>query len=301
MYSLPARGRKSQPLPMTPMSRNSQDIYSPALVGMRTDLFDLDGRPLGVSFVARLDSRQESGVLVRPVLPEGTLLLYHQIWRALLCGSPAAGQYYDRPRPPLPVELVRLVIRAAALMVPDRQQTHRAERSIFMRVMIDDEAPVMSRVWFWTKPLTLARIAAVQLVTVSHDQGWVSPPTDVCHSWYEWGVFSGPISDVAPRRQAPLGGRYAGAISGNEPVWRMNADGTVAANKGLWRRTHGNPVADREFKQHDGAQAGMDDEMWEGVPAGAIIAVRACAQQAMWENHARYGEILVWKWFEPVA
>ncbi|KAJ7131511.1 hypothetical protein C8R43DRAFT_1024625 [Mycena crocata] len=69
----------------------------------------------------------------------------------------------------------------------------------------------------------------------------------------------------------------------------------------MWHRTHGNPVAHGLYQQLDGPRVGMDDEMWEGAKPGCVIAVRACAQQAMWENDAQYGEILVWKWFEPVV
>ncbi|KAJ7462522.1 hypothetical protein FB451DRAFT_1139862 [Mycena latifolia] len=240
---------------------------------------------LGQTFVADLDAKTESARVARPVLPEGELLLYHQLWRALLRGSgpstnpprktPAA---HRTPRAALPVELVRLIVRAAPLMVPDRDQTHYAERSVFVHVVIREEEPVVSRVWFWTKPLAVSKIAAVQLLTVSRDQGWVSPSTTVCHSWFEWGVFNGGV----PTEDAPGTGR----------------DGT---SKATWHRTHGNPVAQGQYRQHAGARVGMDDEMWEGVTAGTVLAVRACAQQAMWENDARYGEILVWKWFEPVV
>jgi hypothetical protein len=41
--------------------------------------------------------------------------------------------------------------------------------------------------------------------------------------------------------------------------------------------------------------------MWDNATEGSVIAVRACAQQALWENDAQYGEILIWKWFEPVV
>ncbi|KAJ7655422.1 hypothetical protein B0H17DRAFT_1099045 [Mycena rosella] len=217
----------------------------------------------------------------RPFLPDGELLLLNSRESA-----PA--------RLPLPVELVRLIIRAAAFMVPDRPQTHRAERSVLVRVRTRDEAPVISRVWFWTKPLAVERIAAVQLVTCSRDQGWVSPATDVCHSWFEWGVFDG---DVPTQDDT--------AVTGNEKVWRTrearqrerSGPGSDAAD--MWRRTHGNPVAQGQYKQHDGQRVLMDDEMWDGVRTGAVIAVRACAQQAMWENDALpQFRVHPWKMYE---
>jgi hypothetical protein len=56
-------------------------------------------------------------------------------------------------------------------MVPDRYHTQRAPQSIFVRVATRDEEPIVSRVWFWTKPLDVTQIAAAQLVTLSQDQG----------------------------------------------------------------------------------------------------------------------------------
>ncbi|KAF8171957.1 hypothetical protein K438DRAFT_1851974 [Mycena galopus ATCC 62051] len=224
--------------------------------------------------------------LARPLLPDGELLLYHQLWRALLRGNKSSQPCHARPA--LPVELVRLIVRAAGLVVPDSRQTCRAGRSVFIRVTIYDENPIASQVWFWTKPLRVAHIAAAQLVTVSRDQGWVNPVTDVCHSWFEWGVFEGSIPS---EKEAGIGG---GACTGNERAW----------TGGQWRRSHGNPVASRHYGYHSGPRVGMDDEMWAGTNLEAewvSIAVRACAQQAAWENDSGYGEILVWKWFEPVV
>jgi hypothetical protein len=274
-----------------------------ALTGPLIEIYDANKtQKLGRSFVADSDDETVTEQVVRPILPEEAPLLYHQLWRALLRGfDPFLHPDHPDPerwtsRPALPVELVRLIIRTAALMVPDRQQTHRAGRSILVHVTTRDETPVVSRVWFRTKPLDLAKTAAVQLVTMSRDQGWVSPPTEECHSWFEWGVFNCGIP-----------AQDEGDVTGNDREWRtesaapMSAAGSVPDSAFVWKRTHGNPVASSLYEQQDGPQVGMDDEMWEAARAGAVIAVRACAQQALWDNDARYGEILVWKWFEPVV
>ncbi|KAJ7251930.1 hypothetical protein C8J57DRAFT_1077834 [Mycena rebaudengoi] len=212
-------------------------------------------------------SESDQAPIQHPSLSADELLLYHQVWRALLRGA----NFFSAPlsfdtRAPLPVELVRLVVRAAEFMVPDRHHTQRTHRSLFVRVVIPDEEPIVSRVWFWTKPLDVTQIAAAQLVTLSRDQGWVNPPTETCHSWFEWGVFNAgvPVQDETDIRET-------------------------------WRRTHGNRIAQRRYEQYGGPRAGVDDELWEGVKAGAVIAVRVCAQQHLWENDALWGEILVWK------
>ncbi|KAJ7716306.1 hypothetical protein B0H16DRAFT_459973 [Mycena metata] len=245
-------------------------------------------RVLGISRVSFVSvSPKDQPQIRRPLLPDGELLSYHQLWRALLRGSEPSS------RPALPVELVRMVVRASALMVPDNQQTHRAKEHVFVRVTTYDERPVVSQVWFWTKPLHLANVAAAQLVTVSRDQGWVSPRTDVCHSWFEWGVFCGGV----PAEEEAEFGRRGGAVTGDEKAWATRK----AGGQHIWRRSHGNPVANFLYQRHNGEQVGIDDEMWDNATEGSVIAVRACAQQALWENDARYGEILVWKWFEPVV
>lgn len=84
-------------------------------------------------------------------------------------------------------------------------------------------------------------------------------------------------------------------MTGDEDAWAEDASG-----KSRWRRSHGNAVAVGKYQQHNGPRAEMNDvdEVWYDR---SVIAVRACAQQALWENAAKYGEILVWKWFEPVV
>ncbi|KAJ6606089.1 hypothetical protein DFH09DRAFT_1299370 [Mycena vulgaris] len=275
--------------------------YAPTFSAPLVEIYDSANKTkLGESFISGSVDETDQARIVRPCLPEEELLLYHQLWRTLLRGSGPFTEHPDSPaeigtrRPALPVELVRLIMRTAAFMVPDRQQTQHAERSVFLRATTRDEEPVVSRVWFWTKPLNLAKVAAVQLVTVSHDQGWVSPATDVCHSWFEWGVFNG-----VPE---PASGGGEGGVTGNEMVWRTESPKQEGkASEPMWCRTHGNPIARGQYQQHDGPRVGIDDEMWDGAKAGSVIVVRACTQQALWENDARYGEILVWKWFEPVV
>ncbi|KAJ7254552.1 hypothetical protein C8J57DRAFT_1347208 [Mycena rebaudengoi] len=285
---------------------------SVTLSGTRVGIYD-PGNPtrlLGESWVHQANESDDQALIQRPLLPADELLLYHQVWRALLRGSdsysaPLSSGTRAAPtkRPSLPVELVRLVVRAAELMVPDRNQTQRTRRSVFIGVVTRDEAPIVSRVWFWTKPLDIAQIAAMQLVTLSRDQGWVSPPTETCHSWFEWGVFN---AGVPPHDETDIRGGVDGAITGNEAPWKSQRSVQTdrresVLGEGTWRRTHGNLVACGRYEQYEGPRVGMEDELWEGVKAGAVIAVRACAQQALWENDALYGEILVWKWFEPIV
>ncbi|KAJ7639227.1 hypothetical protein FB45DRAFT_905023 [Roridomyces roridus] len=265
----------------------TRPMSSPAVHGPFIDI--LDGtQVLGYSCVTGSVNNQllvyhRSRTVRHPAPSADERLLYHQLWRAFLRGSQSSSSS-EHTRPALPVELIRMLIRAMGCMVPDNQQTKRPEESLFLRVTTRDEKPIASRVWFCTDPLNVVDIAAIRLITFSRDQGWVSPPTDVCHSWYEWGVFP---------RDVPAKAQATGALTGNEPVW-------TKGKEAKWHRTHGNPVASRSYEQHDGPLVGLDDEMWLDAPAESVIVVRACAQQALWENNASCVEVLVWKWFEPV-
>ncbi|KIY67392.1 hypothetical protein CYLTODRAFT_294207 [Cylindrobasidium torrendii FP15055 ss-10] len=222
------------------------------------------------------DDPTAATTFTRPHMPFDEALVYHQLWRFLLRGHP-----------PLPVELVRLIFRAASIMVPVKDRIYRAEHGVHIRVPNCNGQVRISRVWFCTPPLLYRRRpAAIQLVTVSRD-GWSKAHTNICHSWFEWGIFpASPFTEYM---------KDGGAITGDEDSWPKDASG-----KSRWRRSHGNAVAVGKFQQHNGPRVEMHDEMWDDVKEGSVIAVRACAQQALWENAAKYGEVVVWQWFEPL-
>ncbi|KAJ7734017.1 hypothetical protein DFH07DRAFT_780444 [Mycena maculata] len=240
-YSYPVADTIRLPM-LSALYRTARMERPPALVGPLIDIYDAESSMLiGQSFIANTVNESDQARISRPVLLKEELLLYHQLWRAFLRGSePFIGRDSWIERPSLPVELVRLVIRAAGFMVPDCEQTKLAEHSMFVRVTTRHKEPVAPQV-----------VIGEEMVRGSETR-------------QNEGKNSGPLS------------------------------------KQIWHRTHGNPVAEGRYQQHDGPQVGMDNKMWDDAKAGSVIAVRACAQEAMWENDARYGEILVWKWFEPV-
>ncbi|KAJ7258035.1 hypothetical protein C8J57DRAFT_1646772 [Mycena rebaudengoi] len=155
---------------------------APALAGPLVEFYDSTAKTkvLGHTFVANSVSRKDQALLVRPRLHGDVIVLYHQLWRTLVQGyeppvTPSDAEldaaFTLTKRPALPVELMHLIVRAAALMVPDGQQTKRAECSVLVRVTAPSGGSPISRMWFWTNPLDLAEVAAVQLVTVSRDGG----------------------------------------------------------------------------------------------------------------------------------
>ncbi|KAF7799908.1 hypothetical protein EIP86_011150 [Pleurotus ostreatoroseus] len=227
---------------------------------------------------------------------DNTFVYYHQVWRALQRGSS------DSPncslRPPLPPELVRIIIRYAGFKVPDS-----ALATATNACQVSSRGPRATKVWFWGGPLTdtrLARIAALQLVTVSRDQGWVSDPTAGSWSWFDIGVFPAPPpartnSEIADR------GSSAGLAAETDWSW-ISADIQNYFNDrddGHWRYSHHNPMEKPEGRR-EGPIFAMDDDIWQDVKTGSIVAVRMCAQYPGWQNKGSRAELRTWRYFEPV-
>ncbi|KAJ7226201.1 hypothetical protein C8J57DRAFT_1535366 [Mycena rebaudengoi] len=277
-----------------PLSHLSWKGRAPTLAGPLVEFYDINEKTkvVGHSFVTQSIRRKHQTLIARPRQFGDIIFVYHQLWRALVQGydppnPPSATGVHatstQKQRPALPIELVHLIVRAAGLIVPDKQQTKHAECGVLVRATAPDGSSPISRVWFWTKPLVLAKVAAVQLVTVSRSAGRPTP-NDV--AWFEWGVFSGG----APLREAAS----TGPMTGNEEAWRMrSSSGRRKDDLRVWHRTH----LDRPIwsNQQTGSRLGIYHEIFAGATEGSIIAVRACAQEFPADNDARYGEIWVWK------
>jgi hypothetical protein len=184
-----------------------------------------------------------------------TCILYTQIWLAL--------------RHRLPEELVVLVARFSDLKVPDPARTVVCEETITVQC---PDAERRTAIWFRSGVLEqrdVARTAAVQLVTVSSDQGSRQHRHTGSEGWFELGVFAG---------DAP------------EPE--------TEAGSGWWRSHENQPTyASPEFVM--GAIMCLDKDGAPALGAGHRIVVRACAQHANWKNHGEKGELRFWRWFEP--
>ncbi|KAK7683757.1 hypothetical protein QCA50_013133 [Cerrena zonata] len=200
------------------------------------------------------------------------LLLYHELWRALL-----NGQSLPRRRAPLPVELIRIISQQADLVVLDRELTHVHFEGIEVSAR---DHHVVSKLWFISHPfdkVKMVHVAGVQLATESHDQGWASHLDQGSWTWFDMAIIPFP------------------------PLQNTTRDDLAQAS--LWRKSHHNVVATMSPRELEGPVVTTDDEMWNNLQNDQLyaIVIRANARFAGWTNHAKKGELRVWKYFEPIV
>jgi hypothetical protein len=182
-------------------------------------------------------------------------VFYTQIWLAL--------------RHHLPEELVVYIACLAGMKVSDPTRTVVCNEAVMVR------CPSMRRhtaVWFHSGLLErkdVTRTAAMQLVTVSADQGWTTHAEEGPQSWFEFSVVADGASDT-----------------------KMEA--------GEWWRSHENRMAYGAPNSVEGSVFDLGGHRTPALRAGHRIFVRVCAQHEQWENRGEKGELRFWRWFEPV-
>ena len=245
-------------------------------------------------------------------IPDDTLFTYYQLWRNLQKGTAVPH------RRALPVELVRMIIRHAGLIVLDRTLTTVSKTSLYVRCDIGDP-DLVSRVWFWAGPVNahdVASIAQYQLVTMSCDLSLAIDSNRALHTWFDVGVFPLPsrpmLKDEPPHVQATdsaldaEGALHRSTVAGTEGgqwlVKNPELQGYLTEqDKHPWRCSHYNPYADTGVAQtRQGLTFTKDHPAWMKLSAGHVIAVRVCAQSLHWVNMAQKGELKIWKYFEPL-
>lgn len=186
--------------------------------------------------------------------------LFYSISRALLWGS--------HNRSPLPLELVLRILRLAECIcpVPSRKLSLTSRTSALAASSLSDIAVVS---WMMSQPLehrSLSRIAQMQLVTVSRDQGWGNQGP---WSWFEVAILT-PSNDIKL------------ATNGQPLSWRSHEN----------RRARG-------FQTYEGVRFGPNHEIWDHVDVGDRLCVIVCAKFPGWQNEAERGTLKVWEWWEP--
>ena len=236
------------------------------------------------------------------------LLVYHQLWRALLNGHEAPSR-----RAALPIELVRIVSRMALLSVVDRKLSRESEGPTKATSIGHS---FVSRIWFSTEPLDnlqFNKVAGVQLITESCDQGWADNPQLGSRTWFDIGVIPPPTEKEHETKVThlttidPEGEKYPGlmTLQGYGEETKDEVDRTIAAVMALdplWRRSHGCPPRQRDVIRLEGPVFTSEDGLWDGIKADErrVISVRASAIFAAWSNMAYGGQIVIWKYFEPI-
>ena len=191
--------------------------------------------------------------------------MYHGLARSL------EGGYHSRPG--LPVELVIYIFRLADCVLPSERFTMKIDIPCRAKA---SSGTISNTIWFSTPPLSrepLSRIASIQLVTLSRDQGWCGDPSSGSWSWFEIVILRGDSQQVVKKS----------AVGGKDLVWI----------------SHHNPIASKQYSWLEGSIFGSDHELWKHLAEGDRIAVRACAQYGGWCCSAMEGFLKADEWFEP--
>jgi len=214
---------------------------------------------------------------------EARLFHYYALARALECGSST--------RPGLPVEIVLIIMQLSDCVVPSKCLS--ISTSVKFLVESDAQSEV-KKIWLATEPFTresLSSIAALQVSTVSCNQGWVDNPNAGNYSWFEVAV--GRLK-VEPYR----------SILVHDPVHiRMLNESFVPSvdhldEPVLWK-SHYNTLQGRDEKRRTGTLFSRDHKMWDDVKEGDVLALQGCAQYPGWKCRGSHAEIIVWNYFVP--
>lgn len=189
------------------------------------------------------------------------IFLLHGLARALARG--------DGKRPPLPLNIIRHVMRLAECIVPAPDLCLHTEQ----HTVVTSIGAQASTRWLVSPPmsaLTMGRVAQLRLDTVSKDQGWADEGIKQSWSWFDVAIHS-PADHLT----------------------------TEVGRRKIAVRSHVNNIASENFTHLSGALITADHFFWSHLKVGDIIVVHVCAKYPGWSNEAIQGWLRVWKWFEP--
>ncbi|KAJ1309241.1 hypothetical protein OPQ81_004907 [Rhizoctonia solani] len=193
---------------------------------------------------------------ITDVCPDPTAIrAYYTATMALARGS--------RTRPGLPFELIIYICRLADFEI---LQIKRSPEGI--REVRAWGPKVESRLWFQTEPFTkqmVSRIKSIQLVTMSHHQGFVDDRQAGSWSWFERRPNGDEVSQ----------------LSHTHPVEEETAE------------------QQNDFAEYRGRLFGPGDQMWRDIEEGDVLQVMMKAQFPEWINVACDGVLRVHMWWEP--
>ncbi|KAG9122059.1 hypothetical protein FRC07_001715 [Ceratobasidium sp. 392] len=142
-------------------------------------------------------------------------------------------------------------------------------------VIVPSRGPEVAVPWFQTAPIPAEKcdqIVGVQLLTVSHDQGWVDDPTAGSWTWYQVHI----LIDETSRSRGK-------ARSAGSTTWV----------------SHRNQIALSLSEHQKGQLFNSSHEMLSALHAGDCLEVTANAQFPGWTNYAEQGNLQIFIRWEP--
>ncbi|CAE6474973.1 unnamed protein product [Rhizoctonia solani] len=178
----------------------------------------------------------------------------------------------------LPTELVLYICRLAEFVCQYTKKAPVGRRRVYASSQV-----VQSLIWFQTEPFTkrmLRHVKSIQLVTMSHHQGWVSDRDGGSWSWFEFQVATdqGDVPALVKRQS-----------NGDEISWcclEHPVDRETAEVQG-------------DFAKHEGSIFDSDHELWTQIEEGDVLQVVMKAQFGGWSNVASDGVVRISTWWEP--
>ncbi|KAG8995837.1 hypothetical protein FRB90_000081 [Tulasnella sp. 427] len=224
--------------------------------------------------------------------------------RSLSRGCPGDRKHHIARRPPLPTELVLLILRKVGATTLCRELCCTFPKNVPHRSPVTSAATLrgsvsitardasVARLLLFASPVVeqemLHRLVSLRVDTISTDQGWVSDPSSGSWSWIEVGIvrFSTLARDetfrVDPLEEALLPNRHGRQFSTEDEVDTRDLH--------TWE-SHHNPVAGNGFALVEGKDFGPEHEIWSTLQAGDRIGVWLCAQFPGWQCRARAARI----------
>jgi hypothetical protein len=231
-----------------------------------------------------------------PPDPEAALLLAHHalIADALKYGSKTEGNI----RPPLPLELVRYIMRLADCKV-------HSPLTLFTnnKFIITSSGVLNSHIWIHTNPLSaleISKIWGMQLTTVSANQRSQQADQNIgCWSWFEIAIYT-PKSEE--RRQP---GSDATRVNRNITRTGFDIGNRVFElkyrpnGKGLSWISHRNETMGYKVHRYDGFLFGAHQSLWSQLSPGDCIVVLACCKFQGWSCKGERALLKFWEYLDP--
>jgi len=213
-------------------------------------------------------------------------LLWTAVARCLVRGDPDPSVR----RPGLPAELVLPISKLCGFVRPSSRPIRWAEPPKPLR--IQSHGPLQRERWATSEPLTaemIASLAALRVVTVSANQGWVSHPAQGT----QWSSFELVVLRA--------GEEVARAFSHANPT---AARPELYFGPWAWR----SPIADRSGPSRVRHGPVQDESLSEGIALerllasiepGDQLALFACARFPGWANRGDTARFETQVWFVP--
>ncbi|KAJ3512169.1 hypothetical protein NLJ89_g3673 [Agrocybe chaxingu] len=167
----------------------------------------------------------------------------------------------SEPSSPLPVSPVQLS------RIPFKSSSKSQAASTGACFVTSSSASIVSKIWFTTEKLeedVLEKLASLQLITNSRDQGYIIDEDCNGRTWFELAILASP-ADTQPK--------------------------IVSGGRALTWTSHHNRKEHSETSRLLGRKFTRDHEIFSWLEPCNAVGVLVCAQNPGWANYAKSGQL----------